>query len=122
MELVGKEPGTVYGTLHFGMPHTQTGGQYSLPGTAVFSDGFHVFSLEWLPREMRWYVDGNLYLTADDWFTSTMDAPFPAPFDVDFYLILNVAVGGGWPGRPDATSVFPQQMLVDYVRVYQLQP
>ncbi len=65
---------------------------------------------------IRWYVDGNLYNTVsrndvhgNDWV-----------FDHDFFILLNVAVGGGWPGYPDETSTFPQTMLVDYVRVYQL--
>jgi beta-glucanase (GH16 family) len=65
-------------------------------------------------------VDGKPFQTADQWSTSGEDYPFPAPFDVDFYLIMNVAVGGNFPGNPDATSVFPQRMFVDYVRVYQV--
>jgi beta-glucanase (GH16 family) len=119
MELIGKEPGRAYGTLHFGMPKTSVGGQYDLPPGNKFADGFHSFVLDWRPDSIRWYVDGNLFLTADEWFTSMENSPFPAPFDVGFYLILNVAVGGGWPGYPDAGSVFPQSMYVDYVRVYQ---
>jgi beta-glucanase (GH16 family) len=119
MELIGSEPGRVYGTLHYGNPHQSIGGHYDLSAGQVFADDFHVFALEWEPSQIRWYVDGALYQTADEWFTSKPNAPFPAPFDQPFYLILNVAVGGNWPGSPDSTSVFPQSMHVDYVRVYQ---
>ena len=66
---------------------------------------------------MRWYVDDFLYQTQTDW--STDQAPFPAPFDRRFHLLLNVAVGGDWPGDPDDTTEFPQRMEIDYVRVYQ---
>jgi beta-glucanase (GH16 family) len=65
---------------------------------------------------MRWYVDDHLYQTQTNWHTRT--GAFPAPFDQRFHLILNLAVGGNWPGNPDATTVFPQTMTVDYVRVY----
>ncbi len=121
MELIGREPGRVYGTLHYGNPHESTSGYYDLPAGQTFADDFHVFALEWEPGELRWYVDGTLYLTADEWFTSG-DGDFPAPFDQEFYLILNMAVGGYWPGSPDSTSVFPQFLYVDYVRVYQEAP
>ena len=63
-----------------------------------------------------WYVDGEHYQTQTEWHTE--GAEFPAPFDQKFHLILNVAVGGNWPGNPDGTTVFPQRMDVDYVRVY----
>jgi beta-glucanase (GH16 family) len=119
MELVGKEPGSVYGTLHFGNPHTQISTHYDLPTDYTFADGFHIFILDWQPTQISWYVDGNLYQTANQWFTSMEDSPFPAPFDVEFYLIMNVAVGGNWPGRPNSTSVFPQRMYIDYIRIYQ---
>jgi beta-glucanase (GH16 family) len=120
MELVGKEPGRVNGTLHFGKPHTTITNHFDLPVGTDFSDDFHLFALDWGPTEINWYVDGKLYLPADQWFTSVGNSPFPAPFDVEFYLIINVAVGGSWPGNPDATSTFPQSMYVDYVRVYQI--
>ena len=67
---------------------------------------------------MRWYVDGNLYQTQTSWRTSA-GAPFPAPFDQEFHLLINLAVGGNWPGAPDATTQFPQELAVDYIRVYQ---
>jgi beta-glucanase (GH16 family) len=119
MELIGKEPSRAYGTLHWGAPHTFEGGHYDLPPGQVFADDFHVFAVEWEPDEFRWFVDGQLYYTQRDWFTSSTKAQFPAPFDQRFHLILNVAVGGAWPGYPDETTVFPQSMIVDYVRVYE---
>ncbi|RKP57373.1 glycosyl hydrolase family protein [Cohnella endophytica] len=125
MEYLGHDPGTVYGTIHYGNPWTHTGESYTLPDNRKFSDDFHVFSLEWSPGEMKWYVDGVLFSTKNDWFSKDSnkpaDYPYPAPFDQYFYLQLNLAVGGDWPGNPDATTDWtkPKQMLVDYVRVYQ---
>lgn len=120
MELIGKVPYRAYGTLHYGNPYENQSAYYDLPGGATFDQDFHIFSLEWEAQEIRWYVDGNQYLQANEWYTSQSNQPYPAPFDRPFFLILNVAVGGTWPGNPDETSVFPQTMLVDYVRVYQL--
>lgn len=119
VELIGSNPGTVHGTLHYGDPWKNTGGHYSLPGGRKFSDDFHVFGFEWLPGLMRWFVDGQVYLTQDDWYTSWPGAMWPAPFDKRFYLQFNIAVGGNWPRYPDETTKFPQRMHVDYVRVYQ---
>jgi beta-glucanase (GH16 family) len=119
MEMIGSEPNRVYGTLHFGNPPEHASNSHVLQDGANYSDDFHVFALEWGPDEICWYVDGNLFHSATDWFTSAKNAAYPAPFDQNFYLIVNVAVGGTWPGRPDETSIFPQRMYVDYVRVYQ---
>ncbi|MEZ0536449.1 carbohydrate binding domain-containing protein [Caldicellulosiruptoraceae bacterium PP1] len=122
MELLGHEPNKVYGTIHYGNPHSQRGNSYTLEN-GDFSEDYHIFSLEWEPGEIRWYIDGHLYSTQKNWFSrdenEAFDTTYPAPFNRDFYLILNVAVGGNWPGNPDNTTVFPQQMLVDYVKVYQ---
>lgn len=122
MELVGHEPGSVLGTLHYGGKWPQnvhTGKPFKL-AKGTFADDFHVFALEWEQGVIRWYVDGELYQTQTQWRSD--GGPFPAPFDQPFHLVLNVAVGGNLPGPPDATSVFPQRMLVDYVRVYQRTP
>jgi beta-glucanase (GH16 family) len=119
MELVGHEPSRVHGTLHYGRPHTHSGDDYELAGGETFADDYHVFALEWEPGEIRWYVDGVHYQTQREWFTSSTKGAYPAPFDERFHLIINVAVGGAWPGYPDETTVFPQYMHVDYVRVYQ---
>jgi beta-glucanase (GH16 family) len=117
MENIGKEPSIVHGTLH-APGYTQEGytAAYTLP-SGVFSDDFHVFAAEWEPQQVRMYVDGNLYGT----FTqSGSPAPNNWPLDTQpFFLLLNLAVGGEWPGNPDASTQFPQQMLVDWVRVYQ---
>ena len=119
MEMIGSEPNRAYGTLHFGNPPERASNSYDLPSGEDYSQDFHNFALEWEPNEIRWYVDKKLFHSATEWFTSTKNASYPAPFDQNFYLIVNVAVGGTWPGKPDASSVFPQLMYVDYVRVYQ---
>jgi len=118
MENIGREPSIVHGTVH-GPGYSGGGGitaAYTLPNSRKFSDDFHTFAVEWEPNVMRFYVDGLLYKTR-----TPADLPAGAPwvFDHPFFIILNVAVGGGFPGNPDATTVFPQQMQVDYVRVYQ---
>ncbi|WP_274365154.1 glycoside hydrolase family 16 protein [Paenibacillus thermotolerans] len=122
MEMVGHEPNKVYGTLHMGNPHYYFGGNYTLK-EGKFSDDFHVFALDWTPEEMRWYIDGEMYYSTSDWYTrkneSSEKEPFPAPFDRAFYLQLNLAVGGNWPGYPNDSTVFPQTFELDYVRVYQ---
>jgi len=118
MENVGMEPGTVHGSLHgpstIGRTSDATA-SFSLPAGQNFADDFHLYAVEWEPGTVRFYVDADLYAT----FTSSR---WPAGstwvFDHAFFIILNVAVGGDWPGPPDRTTVFPQQMLVDYVRVY----
>jgi beta-glucanase (GH16 family) len=118
MENIGKEPGIVHGSLHGPSTVNKTSdasAPFSLPAGQNFSDDFHLYAVEWETGIVRFYVDSNLYTT----FTQ---APWPSggtwAFDHPFFIILNVAVGGTWPGSPDATTVFPQQMLVDYVRVY----
>lgn len=118
MELLGHENDKVYGTLHYGgeFPNNvHTGGNYTLPA-GTFSGDFHLFTLEWDSDAFHWYVDGEHYLTQSVWYSA--NDPFPAPFDQRFHLLLNVAVGGNWPGNPDNSTVFPQKMEVDYVRVY----
>ncbi len=118
MEMRGHEPAKVYGTLHYGgewPDNVHTGTSYLLP-KGVFSAEFHVFRLDWQEGEIRWYVDGQHYQTQTEWYSEGY--PFPAPFDQTFHMLLNVAVGGNWPGPPDSTTTFPQTMEVDYVRVY----
>jgi beta-glucanase (GH16 family) len=120
MELLGHEPERVHGTLHYTDEqgrHASRGKDFVLT-TGSFAEDFHVFRLDWEQKAMRWYVDGNgkPYHTATNWSAGTN--AFPAPFDQRFHLLLNVAIGGNWPGNPDATTPFPQQMVVDYVRVY----
>ncbi|MCH8558648.1 MAG: family 16 glycosylhydrolase [Balneolia bacterium] len=116
MELIGSEPNVVHGTIHYGPPHTYSGGSYTLP-SGDFSEDFHTFAVEWENGEMRWYINDIHYHTETDWFSQGQG--FPAPFDQRFHFLLNVAVGGHWPGYPDETTQFPQVMEVEYVRVYQ---
>ncbi len=122
MENVGKEPGTVHGSLHGPSsvsPTSDLTATFSLPPGQRFADSFHVYAAEWEPRTVRFYVDSNLYAT----FTA---ANWPDGgnwvFDHPFFIILNLAVGGDWPGPPDTATVFPQYMLIDYVRVYTKRP
>lgn len=108
----------VHGTLHYGSQwpdNVYTGMAYT-PATSV-TDNFHVYTVEWEPNEIRWLIDGVLYQTQTDWYSE--NGPYPAPFNQRFYMLLNVAVGGDWPGDPDSTTQFPTTMQVDYVRVYQ---
>lgn len=121
MEFLGDQTTTVHGTLHFGgtWPNNRSNGaSYETPSWP-FSSEFHDFMLIWEEGRMRWYVDGNLYQDqgAGDWYSSA--AAFPAPFDKRFHLLINLAVGGNWPGTPDGSTSFPQDFVVDYVRVYQ---
>jgi len=116
MENIGREPHTVYTTVH-GPGYSGGNGvgqPYTLPGGDPFADDFHVYAVEWEPESITWYVDDNPV------FAITPDSvPGEWVYDHPFFLIMNVAVGGDWPGSPDETTVFPQQMRVDYVRVYQ---
>lgn len=119
MEYLGHDTKKVYGTIHYGgsWPNNKSsGGSYSL-ASGGFNDDFHTFTLIWEERKMEWYVDGILYSTKTNW--NTAGHSFPAPFDQNFHFILNLAVGGNWPGYPDETTVFPQEYVIDYVRVYQ---
>ena len=118
MENIGKEPGTVHGSLHGPSATSSTSdltAPFSLATGQNFADDFHLYAVEWEPGTVRFYVDANLYATFK---SSQWPAGGTWVFDHPFFIILNVAVGGTWPGSPDANTVFPQQMLVDYVRVY----
>jgi beta-glucanase (GH16 family) len=115
MENIGKEPSTVHGSIH-GPGYTKDiEAHYTLPGQQKFSDNFHIFALEWEPGALRFYVDHDLYVTRTP---ADLKSGQVWEFDHPFFIILNLAVGGDWPGNPDASTTFPQAMLVDYVRVY----
>ena len=123
MEVLGDNTKVNYGTLHYGEPHKQSQGMYSL-SSGDFSEEYHVFAVEWEPGEIRWYCDGVQYHSENDWFSAVKgeeEKPYPAPFDQPFHVILNVAVGGDWPGDPDSSTVFDERacMYVDYVRIFQ---
>jgi beta-glucanase (GH16 family) len=119
MENIGREPHLVHGSLH-GPGYSGANpitGQYMHPQGWSFADDFHTFAIDWSPNSITWLVDGNAYQT----FTPANTGSSPWVFNQPFFFILNVAVGGNWPGYPDGTTQFPQQMVVDYVRVYDSQ-
>lgn len=116
MENIGREPAMVHGTIHgpgysggkgIGSPYGLSRGR--------FAKEFHVYAVEWEPEEIRFYVDDHLYATRKP---SDLPAGTKWVYNHPFYVLLNFAVGGEWPGSPDETTKFPQAMLVDYVRVY----
>ena len=114
----------IYGTLHFGAPwpNNSANGNTVQNGTN-FGQDFHTYAIEWEPDQIRWYLDGSLFhiVTSDQWYSSQATGNNRAPFDVPFHILLNIAVGGNFPGNPNGSSVFPQTMEVDYVRVYEAQ-
>ena len=135
MEIRGEEPREVLGSVHFGcsfplrelVTHT-----LKIPGGSTVAD-WHVYAVEWEPGEIRWLLDGAVWARQDFWWSSSRSAdgagiaptraahlnPWPAPFDQPFYIVMNVAVGGNFPGAPDAATAFPAELHVDYVRVYE---
>jgi beta-glucanase (GH16 family) len=122
METLGNQTEIAYATLHYGEPHGQQQGTLTLTD-GTFASDFHEFSVEWEPGEMRFYIDGALVNTANDWFTAVEgedEKPYPAPFNQTFFVQMNLAVGGNWPGNPDETTDFSSaEFEIDYVRVYQ---
>ncbi|MEV7200647.1 RICIN domain-containing protein [Streptomyces griseoluteus] len=115
MENVGFEPSTVHGTIH-GPGYSGSGGigaGYSLPNGQAFADAFHTYAVDWAPDSITWTVDGNVYQrrTPADLGGRTW------VFNKPFFLILNLAVGGYWPGDPDGSTQFPAQLVVDSVSV-----
>lgn len=117
MELLGQEPNKVYNTLHWGATfqlHDSKGSNYVLP-TGSFDQQFHVYSMEWQENSIKIFIDDQLTYT----LTNSDVSGNPYPFNNDFFFIFNIAVGGNWPGAPDANTIFPQRMAVDYIRVFQ---
>lgn len=117
MELIGGEgfnDRTVHGTIHWDQngSHAEYGGSNSL-SSGLFAESFHVFSIIWDENEIRWLRDDIQYNVAD----ITPEAM--SEFHENFFFIFNVAVGGNWPGDPDETTIFPQHLYVDYIRVFQ---
>ena len=118
MEHVGHQVSTVYGTLH-GPGYSGANAisaSYTLPNSQRFTDAFHVFAVEWEPNVVRWYVDSTLYVTRTP---ASLPAGTTWVYDHPFFIIMNLAVGGYWPGVPDANTAFPQTLTIDWVRVYQ---
>jgi beta-glucanase (GH16 family) len=114
LENIGKEPNRLHGTVHGPGYSGGSGVTGHVDFAEPLSNDFHIYAIEWDENEIRWYLDDNHYQT----FTKA-DIPGEWVYDHPFFLIMNVAVGGRWPGYPDDTTVFPQQMRVDYVRVFQ---
>lgn len=115
LEHIGREPNTIYATVHAPGYSGGDGVGTSLTVEAnTLKDEFHVYAIEWEENVIRWYFDDQEYFKL-----TPADVPDEWIFDHEFYLILNLAVGGRWPGYPDDTTVFPQFLTVDYVRVYQ---
>ena len=118
MEMIGHQPGTLYGTLHgpgYSGKHG-LGNNIVLPNGATFSDEYHVFAVDWKKDRINWLLDGKVYSTQTPF---TIPAGSKWVFDgPPFYLLLNLAVGGLWPQYPDATTQLPQEYRIDYVRVY----
>jgi len=118
VENKGDYPAVVQGTIHYAGPegmHRQATDLYTFrPGNGA--DAFHTYALEWTTNSISWFVDNELYETQTNW--STPSAPYPAPFNQPFYIIMNLAVGGEYDGAPDTNTIFPGEMQVDYVRVY----
>ncbi|WP_342478945.1 carbohydrate binding domain-containing protein [Paenibacillus sp. FSL H7-0350] len=126
MEGWGSRPNVVAGTIHYGSQwpdNVYSGKEYVLPGDSTIEE-FHTYSIEWEPGEIRWYVDGVLYSTKNDWYSKSSGQPamnaYPAPFNQKFHLLMNLAVGGNFDGNPTEETVFPSSMEIDYVRIYEL--
>jgi len=134
MEIVGEKPHEVLGSTHFGSSapaRSLVTHVHKLPGGSTVGD-WHVYTVEWEPGELRWSVDGTHYATQSFWWSCSRKRgdigveatrasdlhPWPAPFDQPFYIVMNVAVGGNFPGAPNAETQFPAELVVDYVRVY----
>jgi len=121
MEHIGKEPNSAYGTVHGPGYSGKDGisGKQQLPKGKYFGDEFHEFAVEWRPSEIVFTVDSARFHTVRP---KTLPAGTPWVFNRPFFLILNLAVGGEWPGYPDKTTVFPAVFTIDWIRVYQLEP
>jgi beta-glucanase (GH16 family) len=134
MEARGQEPTKVLGTLHYVSRwpnNTHSGTDFVFPKGGNIAE-FHIYAMDWEPGKISWSVDNKVYSTQSFWWSSSKIVggkgekpgqesdlnPWPALFDQPFYIVMNVAVGGKFLGNPDATTRFPAEMLVDYVRVY----
>jgi beta-glucanase (GH16 family) len=118
MEYLGHEPNKIYGTLHYGQDwpnNRSTSTSFETKG-AGFNEDFHEYAMEWNATSIKWYIDGYLYSTKTP---NDLGGSF-WPFIERFHFLINLAVGGNWPGNPDFTTTFPQEYKVDYVRVYDL--
>jgi len=117
MEMIGggsNRDNRYHGTVHWDdSGHKMSGSYGTIPWPAKLADNYHIYGIEWDQSEIRWYFDGEQY------FSAAITSAVQSELHQEFFLLLNVAVGGDWPGSPDATTVFPQRMHVDWVRWYQ---
>lgn len=115
MEHIGREPDRIYATVHSpGYSGGNGVGSHLVTDADSLKNDFHVYAIEWQEDEIRWYFDDQEYFRI-----TPKDVPSDWNFDHPFFIILNLAVGGGWPGYPNSTTEFPQFLYADYVRVYQ---
>ena len=123
MEILGDNVAKAYGTLHWGAPHAEKQGTVTL-SSGTFASDFHTYAIEWEPGQIEWFIDGVSYLVVNDWFTGNNGeeaSPYPAPFNQEFCVQINLAIGGTWPGNPEpgAEYMANAEFEIDYVRVYQ---
>ena len=117
MENIGKEPNIIHGTIH-GPGYSGDkgiGGPYQLPSGAAFADDFHIYAMEWTTNTISWFVDSKQYFKIN---AANIPKGSEWVYTKPEFILINLAIGGNWPGYPDNTTVFPQRMVVDYVRVY----
>ena len=125
MEAKGRLNNTIYGTIHYGghwPANRYSGDQYVFEDGKTYDDGFHIYSVVWEKDQISWYVDGTCYsvIPNTEWYSATDESNPYAPFDREFYIIMNLAAGGNFDeGRAPDASLIPSEMQVDYVRVYQ---
>jgi beta-glucanase (GH16 family) len=118
MEYLGHEPNKIHGTIHYGNPwpnNSSSTAEFIMQNSG-FNTTFHDYALEWSEQEIRWFIDGYLYAVKSKSDVGNLKWPF----DQKFHFLFNLAVGGGWPGNPNGSTVFPQTFEIDYIRVYDL--
>lgn len=122
MEVLGDQTNLAYSTIHYGEPHAEQQGTLQLDNGS-FADDFHTYAVDWNPGRILFMIDEKVVLTVYDWFTAVEgedEKPYPAPFNQTFFVQMNLAVGGNWPGDPDENTNFDNaEFEIDYVRVYQ---
>ena len=115
MELLGHEPTKLYATVHYGPGPGSTNISRNTVSPAALSNEFHVYSLIWEQDKMQFLLDNVVFSTVNKADLGGNNYPF----NENFFFIFNLAVGGNWPGSPNATTYFPQWLAIDYVRIFQ---
>jgi beta-glucanase (GH16 family) len=120
MENLGDNTRLLYSTLHYSTTNQMSQGTYTTPANQSLSDSFHVYTMIWDVDSFSFYLDSvNNYWNCGKW--SPDNVAFPKPFDQSFFMMFDLAIGGSWGGPPDNSTIFPQKMLVDWIRVYKRQ-